>query len=340
MNNSASSTNGISRRGFVAMAAGIAGACALAPVVGNGSSVAKADESQTVKIIVSSTTKPYCFVDEDNNVCGYDVDVLKLCEEKLDGKYTFEFEAMEFSAMIASLQSGACDLVSCALARTSERMEKFIFPDEPYCVGPMAAAVRADSGITDVHTLAGKSLLVSPTNAYYQALAKYNEEHPDEAIDLVENENGNDTVSWFRAVANGQADAAYCLESKFETVQEGAGTDLVLTDTITNGLDFFMLRQGMEELADDLTTVLREAKEDGTLLELEEEWLGGDVFGENAEFIESGVDIIVGEGDTIYSVSEDGTVLEVETSSSADGTTSSAASSVADKADSSDKDAK
>ena len=313
----------LSRRGFLGMAAGLAVAGLVAPLAGRANLALAADEPQVVKIIVSNTTKPYCFVDEDNNVQGYDVDTLELCEQKLGGKYQFQFDAMEFSAMVSSLQSGACDLVSCALARTPERIEKFVFPEEPYCIGPMAAAVRKDSGITDVHGLAGKKLLVSPTNAYYQALVKYNDEHPDEAIELVENENGNDNVAWFRAVANGQADAAYVLVSKFDAVQQGAGTDLSITETITNGLDFFMLRPGMEGLAADLTTALREAKSDGSLGELGKKWLGGDVFAENADFLKEGADIIVGRGDTYYSVSGDGILVDVsaqkDTSADSDG---------------------
>lgn len=325
--NGTPSLQNISRRELIGLAAGIAGASLLGGLVTARPQPALADgEPQTVKVIVASTAKPYCFIDEDNNVQGYDVDVLKLCEEKLGGKYAFQFDAMEFSSMVASLQSGACDLVSCALARTDERLEKFIFPDEPYCIGPMAAAVRKDSGITDVHGLAGKKLLVNPTNAYYQALAKYNEEHPDEAIELVENESLGDTASWFRAVANGQADGAYTLSSSFESIQQGAGTDLALTETVTYGLDSFMLRPGMEELAADLSAALREAKQDGTLGALGEQWLGGDVFAENADFLKEGADIIVGKGDTYYSVSEDGVLVDTNAdagASSSDGTAAS-----------------
>ncbi len=316
---SETTSNGLTRRQFCGLAAGAASSALLLSAARPSVSIAddSDDEPIVVRIVVSNSAPPYCYADEDGNALGYDVDTLKLCEEKLGGKYEFQFDTMTFNSMIASLQSGACDLVSCALARTVERMENFIFPDEPYCVGPMCAAVRKDSGINDVYDLAGKTLVVNPTAAYYQALVKYNEEHPDEAIDLVEVSNG-DSATLFRSVANGQYDGYYVLTSSFDTVQEGAGTDLVPTETITNGLDFFMLRPEMQELADDISVALREAKEDGSLLELQEEWLGGDVFGDNEQFIESGVDIIVGNGDTIYSVSEDGILVEVETQDESD----------------------
>ena len=328
-NHSLTSSQHLTRRGFVGLAAGLAASVALAPLAAR---TAHADDAKVIKVVVANTAKPYCFVDEDGNVSGYDVDTLKLCEQKLGGKYQFQFDAMEFSAMVGSLQSGACDVVSCAIARTPERLQKFIFPEEPYCIGPMAAAVKKGSGIKDVHGLAGKKLLVNPVNAYYQALVKYNEEHPDEAIDLQENENAGDVASWFRAVANGQADAAYTLNSSFDAIQQGAGTDLVLTETVTYGLDFFMLRQGMEELAADLSKALKEAKSDGSLGELGKKWLGGDVFAENADFLKEGADIIVGKGDTYYSVSADGILKDV--SAKKDGSSSSKgdkASSAADR---------
>ena len=134
----ASSTRGISRRSFFCLAAGLAIASTAAPLTCRAFA---ADNPQVVKIITSNQTKPYCFVNEDNELQGYDIDVLKLCEQKLGGKYQFQFDGMQFQSMVASLQSGACDLVSCAIARTPERLEKFIFPEEPYCIGPMAAAV-------------------------------------------------------------------------------------------------------------------------------------------------------------------------------------------------------
>lgn len=313
----------LSRRSFLGLGAALALASVAAPLAGRATQALAANEPQVVKIITSNQTKPYCFVNEDNELQGYDIDVLKLCEQKLGGRYQFQFDGMQFQSMVASLQSGACDLVSCAIARTPERLEKFIFPEESYCIGPMAAAVRKDSGISDVHGLAGKKLLVNPTNAYYQALVKYNDEHPDEAIELVEAENVGDVASWFRAVANGQADACYTLVSSFDSIQQGASTDLALTETVTYGLDFFMLRPGMEGLAADLSTALKEAKSDGSLGELGTKWLGGDVFAENADFLKEGADIIVGKGDTYYSVSQDGILVDVSAQKDAASSSSS-----------------
>lgn len=278
---------------------------------GSATSETKASGGTKIKIVTSNAATPYCYLDDSGQVIGYDIDVLKLCEKKLNGKYDFEFEGMEFRSMISSLESSACDLVSCALARTNERLQKFVFPTEPYCVGPMCAVVRKDSGITDAKTLAGKKLYVDPTNAYYQALSKYNEEHPSLAINLSLQADAGDYATWLRAVANGQTDAAYILTSKFESAQKAAGTDLTTTATVTNGLDFFMLRKDRQELADDISKALKEAKQDGTLLELEKKWLGSDVFGDNQKFVDDGADMIVDDGATVYSVARDGVVATV-----------------------------
>lgn len=272
-------------------------------------------EATPIKVITYNQNKPFCYLDENGDLAGYDVDSLKLCEEKLGGKYQFSFDSMDFNAMIGSLQSNACDVVSCALARTADRLEKFVFPEEAYCLNPMVLAVREDSGITRLADMAGKHLLANPVNAYYQALLKYNEMNPDAAIIIDDIEGSVGNADLFRMVANGQTDAVVCFRSGFDDIQEAAGTSLVATEVALTCTLYYMARAGQAELAADLSSALKQAKEDGSLGELAEKWFGEDIF--SLYVTAEGADIVLEDG-TVYSVATDG-ILGGGTSDDSDG---------------------
>lgn len=290
-----SAKNTLSRRGFVKLAAGAAAAAGLMLALpGCGSddgtdsaatSTASSDsgEAKEIKIIVSNSNKPYCYLDTDGTtITGYDVESLKLMEEKLGGKYSFSFDAMDFNTMISSLQSNACDMVSCCLVPNEDRRAKFLFPDEPYCLCPMEMVVAEGSGIETLEDLAGKTIATSPTTYEYGMLQAYNEQYPDMAMELHEVDSGT-VADYARMVANGQVDGTLCYESGFSNYEEAGQVELDHTPVLFTESTYYMLSQSQTELAEDLAEALREAKEDGSLGELSEKWFGADVFTEYAD---------------------------------------------------------
>lgn len=343
----ATAARGLSRRGFLKLAgASLVGASMMLVLPGCGddaaddasSSSASSDvdsstqatttssEAKEIKIVVMNQNKPFCYLDTDGTtIAGYDVESLKLCEEKLEGKYTFSFDAMDFNTMISSLQSGSCDMVSCCLVPNDERREKFLFPDEPYLITPMIMIVPKDSGYKTMADLAGKTIVTSPVTYEYGMLKAYNEENPDLAVELKEYD-ASTSADYIRMVANGQADGYLAYESGFDDLVAAAGVEVDKTDVVITESCYYMVSQTNQELCDDLTTALQIAKEDGSLSELSEKWFKGtDVFSAYADVLSDNE--LLAEAKKASSSSAEG-----KSASTAD------ASDAADAADSADED--
>lgn len=337
----------VSRRSFVRLGTSVAGVGALSVLLAGcgtdaaqdaasdegtpsaqGSSAGAAtsaggvtSETTPVKVASNNSTRPYCYVNEDGELTGYDIDSIKLLEEKLDGAYSFSFEGMPFDTMIASLQAGSSAMATCALSRTEERIEKYLMPDQPYGLAPMVLAVRADSGIESLADMAGKTLRCNATLAEYQAILKYNADHPDAQVEVNSQDPIVSDADLFRAVANGQCDGVLIFKGGFEDAQKGAGTDLVATEPVMINALYYLLNPGEEQLCADLSTALENAREDGSLGKVAQEWFGEDVFAEYADF-PIGADIMIDGGSSVYSVVEDGVLTAA--SSAHDGTAGAA----------------
>ncbi len=292
-----SCAEGLSRRGFLKAAGATlvgAGLMAVLPGCGadtSGETASASSDSATagstggkeIKIVVMNANKPFCYLEADGStIAGYDVESLKLCEEKLGGKYTFKFDAMDFNTMISSLQSGSCDMVSCCLVPNDDRRSKFLFPDEPYVLTPMEFVVAKGSGLKTMADMAGKTIVTSPVTYEYGMLKAYNEENPDKAVVLKEYDSSTG-ADYIRMVANGQADGYLVYEAGFDDLVKAASVEVDHTDVVLTESCYYMVSQKNQELCDDLAAALATAKEDGSLAELSQKWFDGtDVFSKYA----------------------------------------------------------
>lgn len=271
----------ISRRSFLrgaaALGLGLIGTGALAGCApdATGSSASGADGAKTVKVLTYNGNPPYCSLDKEGNLVGYDVDVLKAVDERLDD-YSFDIDSMDFTAMITACESGSAELVSCQLVPSEERKEKFIFCEEPFCLSPMVFAVR-DPNIKTLDDMAGLTTLSNPINYEYGMIEKYNEKYPDKAIEL-KTTSDITMADAFKMVASGQVDSYSCYDGSFDTVNDEAGTGLYKTNVVLCESTYFMFNKEQTELRDAVDKVLKEMKGDGSLGKLAEQDLGVNVF--------------------------------------------------------------
>lgn len=271
----------VSRRGFI-RTAGALGALAAAGLAGcapdadsSSASSEEAAATETISVTVANSNPPYCSVDTDGTPIGYDVEVLKAVDDLLDD-YAFDIDAMDFSAMVTACQSGSSSLVSCQLVPTEERQETFIFTDEPFTLTPMVFAT-ADPNVKTLEDMAGKTVVANPINYAYTILTAYNEKYPDLAVSLETIQNVT-TADVFRMIASGQTDSMLIIDNTFDTVNEEAQTGLYKTDVLFVTSTYLMLNQSYTELCDAVNDAVVTLKENGTLSELAEEYIGVDVF--------------------------------------------------------------
>ncbi|MBH3430745.1 transporter substrate-binding domain-containing protein [Pseudomonas alkylphenolica] len=120
-----------------------AGACALLLA---GATLAQAE---TLKIATEGAYPPFNYVDSDNQLHGFDVDISKaLCEQM---KVECTLVAQDWEGIIPALMAKKYDAVVASMINTEERRKKIAFTNHYYKT-PLSVAVPKDSKITDAQT--------------------------------------------------------------------------------------------------------------------------------------------------------------------------------------------
>lgn len=231
----------------------------------------------TVKVGTGNGAPPYCYLDSDGNATGYDIAVLKELDSRLK-EYEFDIEPMDFSTVMVSIDSGAIDVVSHQLVKSDARKEKYLFPEQYYCLSPMALVVKKDSRIKSFEDMAGKTINMNPTSYEYSLLMAYNEAHPGKEM-VINAVSDLTTADTFKQVSNGQVDAALTYLGTYENVQKELKLDnLMMTDVVMVEDTYIMVGKGKEDINTAIDKTIKEMKEDGTLSKIAIEYLGQDVF--------------------------------------------------------------
>ncbi len=254
--------------------------CALAMVsslTACGSSSGGSTTNATVKHIgTGSSMPPYCSLDDNGELQGYDVAVLKELDERLP-QYDFDIQYMDFSALIVSLDAGQLDMVSHQLVKSEARKEKYLFPEQYYCLSPMSLAVPTDSTIATLADMAGKSLTLNPTSYEYTMLSAWNDAHPGQEMNIIAVSDLS-TADSFKQVVSGQVDAALTYASTFENVNADLNLDLKLTDVVMCEDTYQMFGADEQEFCDAVDAELKKMLDDGTLSKFSDEYFGEDIF--------------------------------------------------------------
>lgn len=240
---------------------------------------------KTLLVATGASPRPYTFLDDNDELTGYDIEILKLIDERLDG-IEFTFEVAEFPALFAGLDSGRFNIVANNLSATEERRQKYDFTD-PYIEAQFGIAVGPQSGITSVTSLedlAGKKTYGTPGLNFTKMLEQYNAEHPDQQIIIEYTEL--DLQLQYQNLAAGLVDFQFSERVVFNGYGEGQDLDLefieldsdYLVDTYgTNLYSAFALSKAVDQSAEleQINTALGELLADGTISKLSEEFFDG-----------------------------------------------------------------
>ncbi|MGN0316314.1 MAG: transporter substrate-binding domain-containing protein [Lachnospira sp.] len=105
-----------------------------------------ADTSRgTLRVITSATLEPFSYI-SDNELVGYDVELIYRIAEKLG--YQVEIADTEFNSIMTDVTTGKCDVAIGCITVTEERAESVLFTDAVYNSGTVAI-VQDKSGTAD-----------------------------------------------------------------------------------------------------------------------------------------------------------------------------------------------
>ncbi|RHW34730.1 amino acid ABC transporter substrate-binding protein [Lysinibacillus yapensis] len=242
---------------------------------GKEETTAVSAEARVEKIIVGTGTQfpNVCFIDENGNLTGYDVELVKAIDEKLP-EYEFEFKTMEFSNLLLSLETNKIDFIAHQMEVNEERQEKFLFNKEPYNVFPLKVTVNQNNNeINSVEDLKGKKVGVTPTSSSAVVIEDYNEEH-DLGAEVI---YGTGSADFQEQLKTGRIDAIISTPFAVDFVNEHADAQQkVVGEPLLSSKVYFLLNKKSTALSDRIDEALKELKEEGVVRELSVEWLGAD----------------------------------------------------------------
>ena len=268
-----------SRRRFALLSCFATLACAVALLAGcnsstpsagsagsadTGSAAEDTSASATGTLIVGfdQSYPPYGFVGDDGEFTGFDLDLAAAVADKLG--WDVQYEAIDWDAKDTLLNSGAINCIWNGF--TMEGREDDYTFSEPYMLNEQVVVVRADSGITSLEDLAGKTVITQVDSA---ALDVLEGDQADLAATFASLEQIGEYNTAFMQLESGAVDAVAC-DLSIAAYQLAANPDayLQLDEALSSEHYAVGFKQGDTETADAVTEALRELNADGTVQEL------------------------------------------------------------------------
>ncbi|WP_406662155.1 basic amino acid ABC transporter substrate-binding protein [Methanolobus sp. ZRKC3] len=219
-------------------------------------------ETPVYKIGTEPYFPPFEYADENNEIIGFDVDLMNAIAE--DQGFEIEWKDLEFDALIPALQSGQIDVIASGMTITEVREETVDF-STPYINAGLALAVAADNeDIKSVEDIAGKIAVVQQGSTGATKADELKEEGIIEEViylahvsDIVLN------------IQSGRADFMINdLPVTKSYISQKPGVIKIVDDQIQSESYGFAVRTGNTEVLDLINAGLANVQEDGTYDEI------------------------------------------------------------------------
>ena len=237
-------------------------------------------DAQTVTVAVENASNPLSFTNTSGELDGYEVELIKMLDEEMED-YELNIESVDAEATQVGLDTGKYAFIGGGLYKTEERAQMYLFPEEHSGASKVSIYKRADDeSIQTIDDLTNvKVHPVTPNGGMYNLLVEYNENHPDNQIDIQLGDSGN-YAERFQALNDGISDAIIQPSNLgAEDIIEQLNLNVTeVEEPVQVNATYFVLGKDQEELKIALDAALKTLKENGELTELSEKWYGEDMF--------------------------------------------------------------
>lgn len=234
------------------------------------------EEIGTVYVGIDGAYPPYCFLNDDDAVDGFEVAVMNEIAARTG--LTIECQITAWTSMFGQLDSGRIDTVAECITVTDERSATYT-PSKSYIEDSNRFIVRSgeESSIASFEDLAGKKIGVAAGQNAYDQLVAIQEEYGVD-FEIVPYESSTNAYD----VSIGRLDASYMNPVAGMTMSNEGDMDLAVADCpayVSNLCAYYFLKDSnrADSIRELFNTALEEMKADGTLGKLSEEWLGADI---------------------------------------------------------------
>ena len=244
----------------------------------------KEKNSGKVKTVIVGTGKifaPFCYLDENGKLAGYEKDVLDAVDELLP-QYKFKYETFDFANILIALQAKKVDIGAHQYGKTPQREETYLFGNQPYrAAANKIVVLKERNDISKLEDLQGKTVNTNTGNLVTEFLERYNKTLPEsQKIKLIVTPSTVPVEEKISKIKNGTYDAVFThnpadiekWNKEYGNLLKEAG-DLSKETTVYT---YHVFRKGDVELRDAVDNALKKLLEDGTLSKISLKALGYD----------------------------------------------------------------
>lgn len=228
------------------------------------------EEEGVLTVGTSGTYAPITFLNDENELTGFEVELVRELGEELGVEV--EFETMQFDGLLPALRNGQIDVAANDFAITEERKEIFDFVDShKYSYGSAIIRTEDDGKFESAYDLEGVNIGLGSLTSNYATFAE-NIGGETTAYDA-----GVDTI--MRDILNGNQDAYLNDRLVLQRNVEEFGDDGLMVDEdikYHSSESALAVLKGNTELRDKLSEALAVLKDEGRVSELSIEFLGAD----------------------------------------------------------------
>lgn len=236
------------------------------------------DEVTTIKVGTMGTYHPFSYEDEEGNLTGYDLEVLRLVEE-VDPTLKFEFIAGPWDSLFVGLDSDKFQLIANQITATEERQEKYTLTENQYFTSVSQLIVSADNDeVSSIEDIEGRKIGLTIGDAHTFTVEDWNDANGnilDDAIVYYE----QDITPILQDIVSGRIDAT--VNDPIVAQEKAAVQDLevkVVGDRLEAVPTYFIAKQDEKgkEIIERIDAALSTLIEEGRLSELSIEYFGED----------------------------------------------------------------
>lgn len=234
----------------------------------SSSTAATTEETTTLIVGFDNSYPPYGFIGDDGQYTGLDLDLAAEVAER--NGWDLELQAIDWDAKDALIGQGTINCIWNGFTLEG-REDNYTF-SEPYMLNEQVIVVRADSGITSLADLAGKTVITQIDSAALDVLSD-EEAQADLAATFASLDTISDYNNAFMQLQAGTVDAVAC-DLSIAAYQIAANPDayLQIEEPLSSEHYAVGFKLGDTELADAVSATLLEMYKDGTAQEICEKY--------------------------------------------------------------------
>ncbi|MCR5761528.1 MAG: amino acid ABC transporter substrate-binding protein [Sphaerochaetaceae bacterium] len=214
---------------------------------------------------------PMGYRDENNEIVGFDIDVAKEVCKRLGVELVCQ--PIDWNAKEQELSLKQIDCIWNGFTITEERKQAMAFTDA-YVENAQVVIVKNSSPVTKLSDLAGKKIGVQAGSSSAEAIA----DTPEFASIIGSTVEFKDNLTALMDLEIGGCDAVVMdlMVANF-AIQESGKDFRILSETLAAEEYGVGFRTADKDLADKVTSLMKDMAKDGTMAEISTKWFGADI---------------------------------------------------------------